>query len=814
LTFNATEALADGLSSIVQFSIRPQEVGAALIEFSNQTHLQVVSVGAEVRGLKSPGVNGSLSTADALQKLLLCTGLSFELINAQTVRIFPSRPAQATQGTSGETTSVESVSPPAGSSEPLKLEEVLVTAEKREERLQDVPVPVTVVSAGTLLESNQVQLQDYYTTIPGLSLQERYQSTVNLTIRGIGTGAFLNPTVGVLVDDVPFGSSTAGGAGLVIPDIDPSNLDRVEVLRGPQGTLYGANSMGGLLKYVTKDPSTEGFSGRVEAGTDSVHNGAEPGFLMRASANLPLGDSLAVRVSGFRRQDAGYVDNPLLNLKGVNEAQADGASFSGLWRPTTRFSLKLSALYQQIKANGQPEVVKGAGLADLQQNYVPGGGSSARTVQAYSATLNADLGGIKLTSVTGYNINRHENSLDFSFAFGGDTQNLFQVSGAPLVTVTEVKKLTQEVRFLGQFGDRFDWLAGGFYTKERTPTYLSEVLGENPVTGAILGTGFLNNSPSSYQEYAGFADLTYHLTDAADVQFGARQTHYSFPYGPQVSTGPIITGTYAPESVPVRTAAGNAFTYLVTPSYKLSHDMMIYARLASGYRPGGPNDALLGAPSQYNPDKTQNYELGFKGDFIGHTLSIDASLYYIDWSHIQVGLVTPSFGAYTANGNGAKSEGIELSVAARPAAGLAVTAWVAYDHAVLTQAFPGNSSLTTAAGDRLPFSPQFSANLSLEQSFPLSTRVSGFAGGDARYVGNRIGEFQPTVQREIFPAYASLDLRAGVKYESWMANLYVNNVTDRRGLTNGGLGYFPPNAFIYIQPRTYGLNVSTTLGSH
>src|SRR6202012_4446346 len=178
---------------------------------------------------------------------------------------------------------------------------------------QDVPVPVTAIRADKLISDNQVRLQDYFTSVPGLSYAPNNQNQY-VTIRGITTGGFSNPTVGVVIDDVPFGASNALGGGQVIPDFDPGDLARVEVLRGPQGTLYGASSMGGLLKFVTVDPSTDGVSGRVEAGVSDVSHGAELGYNVRGSINVPLSDTFAMRASAFTREDPGYVDNPVLGI--------------------------------------------------------------------------------------------------------------------------------------------------------------------------------------------------------------------------------------------------------------------------------------------------------------------------------------------------------------------------------------------------------------------------------------------------------------------------------------------------------------------
>jgi outer membrane receptor protein involved in Fe transport len=237
---------------------------------------------------------------------------------------------------------------------------------------------------------------------------------------------------------------------------------------------------------------------------------------------------------------------------------------------------------------------------------------------------------------------------------------------------------------------------------------------------------------------------------------------------------------------------------------------MVYARFASGYRPGTPNLPAFGVARESDPDRTKTYELGLKGEFLEHLLSTDASLYYIDWTNIQIQLTDPvSHLVYNTNGSAAKSEGVELSATARPATGLSISAWAAYDNAVLTQSLPANSPTAGNNGDRLPLSSRYSGNVSLNQDFPLPGDMRGFVGAAVSYVGDRIGVLgaKAAPQRQVFPAYTKADLRAGVRFESWVVNAYVNNVADRRALTDGGIGYLYPPARIYITPRTVGLTV-------
>jgi iron complex outermembrane recepter protein len=843
-------AQAANVTAIYEFNLPPQPLGDALKSVGQQATTNVLFDPRTVANTRAPALHGTLTTKQAIDQLLSGTELIARQTSADTVlvqsRQSVARSSEESGGASrgqepakeGETgssnefrmaqvdqgapSSVDAVGGDSATSkpsltQPVILDEVVVTAQKRSERLQDVPVPVTAISADSLVESNQTRLQDFYTSVPGLTVTPAAtQGYQLLSIRGITTGGGTNPTVGITVDDVPYGASTNLGGGLIVPDIDPNDLARVEVLRGPQGTLYGANSMGGLLKFVTVDPSTEGQYGSVQTGLSGVSNGAEVGYNVRGSVNYTLSDTLAVRASGFTRQDPGYIDNPFLHINGINEDHVSGGRLSTLWRPSDAFSLKLSALYQQTQADGSNDVdrsLPGFGLpplGDLQQDYLRGVGGHDRKVQAYSAVLSAKLGVFDLTSVSGYNVNQYNDSWDLSYLYGPFTQPLFQVTGTPVTDQDSTRKFTQEVRLSAHIGPLVDWLLGAFYTHESSQV-LESIIAENPTTGQDVGTLETLMFPTSYQEYAAFTDVTFHLTDQFDVQIGGRETQIRQTFS-QTNTGP-----YATPNVPEVATNANAFTYLVTPRFKVSPGVMLYARLASGFRAGGANTSpgsyaggIVVSP-QYNPDKTNNYEIGAKGDFLDHTLSMDASLYYIDWNNIQLQSFNAASGqSYNFNASRAKSEGVELSLEARPLRGLTIGAWVVWDDAALTQDFPAISSAYGVSGDRLPYGSRFSGNVSIEDDFPLWSAATGFVGAAGSYVGDREGVFTPSAAtpRQTYPAYAKLDLRAGIRLDTWTAELYANNVADRRGELSGGTGQFPPFAFTYIQPRTVGLSLT------
>ena len=708
----------------------------------------------------------------------------------------------------------------ADSSGKLELEEIVVTAQKRLERLQDVPVPVSAVTADALVEQNQLRAQDFFASVPGVNLQFQNNRS-QLAIRGITTGPVTgNPVVGYTIDDMPYGSS-AGIAGLFgsAPDLDPSELARIEVLRGPQGTLYGAASIGGLVKYVTADPSTERMSGSVAAGTHTIHGPDDNfGYNVRGGVNIPLSDTLAVRASAFTREDPGYIDNVLTGKRAVNEVDVRGARLSTLWRPSDALSVKVSALYQDRKVFGSSNVDVSLGSRDLQNDQF-GTGRSDWKHEVYSAAVTAQLGKSELTSLTSYSDNPNYDVVDFTASpLTGALPFFYPDAGVDqfsnvLRQEYSSGKFTQEVRLATPLTEHLDSLVGVFYTNE-TNKYVIQSLAIDAADGAEVGMPILWRDSLKFKEYAVFADLTARFTDEFDVQVGARSSHNSQTLHHREWT--VFGGFLArdPES------KEDAITYLVTPRFKITPDQMVYARVASGYRPGGPNAVCNDAdvPCKYRPDKTINYEVGAKGDFLGRSLSYDVSVYRIDWKDLQVTEIDVS-GTYNYNANAsrARSQGVELAVEARPLEGLTLSAWGAYTDAKLRQDFSSLSTAFAQKGDRLPYSSRISGRFTATQAFPLANGLDARVGGSLTYVGDRVGEFVPSPalapQRQQYPAYTQLDLNAGVRYDDWRVNAFVQNVTDKRGVAGGGFNNqtnYNAYWFNYIQPRTIGLSLEKT----
>jgi iron complex outermembrane recepter protein len=847
--WTAGEVNAGG-QRVYDIHVPAQGVADALNTLSEQTSVPVVFPYDLVSKCAARAVLGRYTLLDALAALLAGTGLSGGLTDKGVLTVSLSKPGAHNCGETNvsrneaRTQNLEPTKPGNGrigaffaaiaaafnasgqdmvDSAQGAVEEIIVTAQKREERLQEVPVPVSVVSAGRLIDTNQVRIVDYYTSVPGLSVITHeggsWAGLPKLVIRGITTGGFSSPTVGIVVDDVPYGSQGAGSLSITAPDIDPNDLARVEVLRGPQGTLYGASSMGGLLKYVTVDPSTDAVSGSLQVGGGGIAHGDETGYSVRGAVNVPLGDAFAVRATAFTRQDPGYIDDPRLGVSDINSTQADGGRVSALWRPSEMTSFKLSALYQQVESDGSSFMHVQPGLRELQQNAVRGTGGFSRESRAFSALVQTALGGGELTVVGGYLRDDLFNNLDMSPFFGGIAQGNFGVNGTFFLEGGETSKATQEVRFVTPIGQRLEWLFGAFHTREES-RYGWNLYAADPLIGEpVSWMGRLNGS-NEFREVAAFTNLTVTISDRFDLQLGARGSEMEGTKNSETRTG-LLYGNAFVVVPPVVGSKHHAVTYLVTPRFKFSSDLMVYARLASGYRPGGGGVSGQGddqcltynTPCEFDPDKTQNYEIGVKGDMFADALSFDASVYYIDWNDIQIERIAqqgPGF-AYVTNAGGARSQGLELALEARPLDGMVAAVSATWSDAELTDDFPPGSSYGVA-GDRLPYSSRFSGALSLDQEFALSNRLMATVGGSVAYVGERPGIFTGSAERQMYPAYAQTNVHAGARYGSWSANLFVNNLTDKRVVVSGGVGSLIPFAFTPLQPRTIGLSFTRTFG--
>ena len=694
------------------------------------------------------------------------------------------------------------------------LQEVVVTAQKREERLQDVPMAVSVISADSLLQNNELALQDYYATVPGLAISDLGAGgKLYLAMRGLGGN--VNPTVGVTIDDVPIGATVTGdiNSNQYVPELDPADLARIEVLKGPQGTLYGASSIGGVLRYVTAAPDLATALGRIQVDGTTIP-GHETGYGVRSAFNFPvISDMLAIRVSAFSRRDPGFVSDPFQRTHDVNAAEVYGGRIDTLWQVSPALSVRVGALVQRTEGYGDPTIDTTATTAyvptygDLTHERLPGTGDYSNRYQLYNATLKFVASRFEVVSVTGYGRFQDDENYDFSGVFGSSAFQFFPpAQGSRIFYPIDTHKLTEEVRLTSPVGSKLDWLLGGFYTDEKIPTNNARFYAADLATGTP--EGLLLNFPdhSRYHEYAGFADLTYHFSEQFDVQLGARESHNWQHFNEDV-TGPL----QGPELTVSADSEDSSFTYLFTPRFRLSSSLMAYARIASGYQPGGPNVSEPGQPPlpNYKPSKTLNYELGIKAALLDGRLLNNADVFYIDWSDIQLTAFTPAQFPYLFNGGKARSEGVEEEIQFHPIESLSLNATVAYTAATLTSSsapgFPG------APGNSLPYTSKWTGSLGAEQRFHISASTTGFVGASWAYVGKRYENYPQTLgaPQPLVPEYLYADVRAGVERDGFTISAFVKNVTDRRGIlsSNPASAVGGPWGTAIIRPRAVGLSV-------
>ncbi|HEX7373529.1 MAG TPA: TonB-dependent receptor, partial [Steroidobacteraceae bacterium] len=616
------------------------------------------------------------------------------------------------------------------------LEEIVVTAQKREQKLSETPVSITALSSADLDRISATQFRDFATTVPGLSFTTTGVGQTQVNLRGITTGGNVSPTVGIYVDEVPYGSSTsfASSAQLAL-DVGLFDVDRIEVLRGPQGTLYGASTMGGLLKYVPQKPDTHAFGGSVQAGISSTEHGGL-NYDVASAVNVPLSDGkAAMRLSGFYSQDGGYIDNVQLGKDDVNQADIYGGRGDFLWTPTDRLSVRFALFAQDVSRDGTIEadydLATHKPLAGDLEQFVALNQPFDQEFRLASATVNYKFDFAELTSVTSYQTSTAKTFLDATDLYV-PLLALFGIDFLSAMGVDykyDTDKFTQELR-LASTGERIDWLVGAFYTSENSKN-TQHVPGYD-LDGNLLpinfGTVIL---PSSYDEIAGFATVNFHATSKLDLQAGLRYSHNSQEQ--QQKGSGLLVG-----SAPKRDSSESPVTYLANLRYLASDRLMWYLRVATGYRPGGPNvvlnDPETGLPlanPTFDSDSLTSYEGGIKLSNANRNFTLDAAVYQIDWKDMQIIVARNGVGV-VGNAGAARSRGAELTLTSRPVEALTLVGAFAYTNAELTEDSPA-TDLGAQKGDPLPNTPKFTTALSADYAFDIGSHGSAL-GATWRYI--------------------------------------------------------------------------------
>ena len=700
--------------------------------------------------------------------------------------------------------------PAAAASEASQV--VYVTASRRREPAREVPMQVDRLSTVELERSGARSLIDYLGAQPGVDVSTNGGPGMGtVSIRGVTTGDLTIATVGTYIDDVAYGSSSAFAAGSATAlDMALLDLDHIEILRGPQGTLYGAGAMGGVIKYVTTEPDTSEFSGKAALGMSATKGGGI-GSTVNAVVNVPLkADVAALRVAAFHDHEGGWVDvvGPV-GGKNLNKGDTNGGRVALLLEPSARFHIKATAVTQEIHrgnsdftdvdaATGRP--VEGWNKRD-QVLLEP---HSVRTTQG-AVDLEYDFGPARLNSITSVQRSKLGQHYDLSGVYAPVINQYF---GFLPDTVGEdiaanVRKTTQEFRLTSAAGGSIEWLAGLYWDRENADQkqhVLDTLTGGSPAPD-LAHLDLL----SKYEEMAAYGDITWNATSQLAFTGGVRVAQNKQDFT-QTADGPLGGSSY-----PTHHSKETPKTWLATARYALTPTSNVYARAASGYRPGGPNAVLNDldtglplAPPTFEHDSLWSYEVGYKGDLLDNTLSIEAAVYDIRWHNIQQVYAVNGFGVIV-NGGKAEIQGFELGATWRPTARLSLVGSLSTIDGKLTQDAPGLGP----AGSRLPNSADLSASLGARTSFDLAGHA-GWFGASERYAGERDANVGASYK---MPAYWLTDLNGGIDFGRVSLSMYVRNVFDAHAQLSTStalLSLGGPAQVELSRPRTVGVSLAAS----
>lgn len=704
--------------------------------------------------------------------------------------------------------------------------ELVVTAQKRDQTVKTVPSAVTALPAEQLQTAGATDARDLVGLVPGLQVGSGIGAG-EFSIRGLTTGNDVNPTVGLQIDGAPIGPVAFGaGAATALPEIDPALISRVEVLRGPQGTLYGGSTLGGIVNYVTRKPSLESVTGSVYLEGSGTDHGTG-NFVARAMLSAPIvQDKLAIQVSGFVDRLGGFIDDPTVGNNNYDYHHSYGGRAALLWQVSPDFQIEVADLYSNqhafqdvlvYNANGAPRDGELTSLTpvlpsfDARFNMVSVNGSYdfhwatlsyIGTYQTLRSGITYDDGNSKIASIVA----------NFLPLFGGVTPpsppNIGAFSGDRAV------KTTQEIRLTSPDQGRVRWLVGLFYNNEHTsnPEIIRSYQLDQTISPGPAGDLIQYDLLTHLSEYAGFADVTVYVTPKLDVTGGVRVGYitqnfeqlYGGTDGAALNTLFTVLGLLpTPADTGVTSSHETFETWLANVRYHLSPNDMVYFRFATGFRPGGPNDTVPGLPATFAPDTTQDFELGWKTNFWAGRGYFDLNLYDVEWNHIQILTTSNGLGGET-NGGSATSRGVEANLSLRPVTGLSLAGTVAYSDGHLDQDAPGLG----VAGDRLPNDPKWSGSFDADYAFPIRAEWQGFVGGTVRYNGKRDFTFDHNTltPQYVLPAYTLVDLRAGVRHDHLELTVFARNVGDVRaqiGDYSSGANYVVIN-----RPRTIGVSLA------
>lgn len=723
------------------------------------------------------------------------------------------------------------------------LTEVVVTAQKRASTVQSTPISISAVGAAELKDRGIVNFTALAQSTPGVSLKSEGPGQTEVEMRGMTSSGGNSATVGFYLDDVPMTAPAGAQNGKVVIDPQIYDLNRIEALRGPQGTLYGSGSMGGTVKLITNQPKLDTYEGSAQVTTSETDGG---GFnhLENVMFNAPLiKDQLALRVVASEGYTSGWINRivsnslPLPSVDGStrgnvaaapvaqsfphsNAMQVYGTHVSLTWKPTPDLTITPSFYYQTAKQDGVSAYDSPPGG---EKRYQPFNVSEPNTdmVAIYSLTANYSLPWFDLTSVTSDWYRRATQKQDGSEDFNNPNTGMTMASnynlpnpgyygpnGSGVVYSYErdpMSQFSEELRAVSKGSNRFQWVAGVFFSSFISKWYLGGY-SSNPSAYMDTGTGLPATSttmwdvrsPTNVKQYAVFGEGTYALTNKLKITAGLRWYKYDYRFSEYFGGWGSALGAATPSESGLITQNASGVNPKLNVSYEYNRDFMVFATAAKGFRPGGGNAPLPTTgpywsqvfaaygytgtkwPATYQPDSVWSYEIGEKARLFDRRLIINASLYYEDWKNIQLESL-PGDWPMNINGKYAHIYGGEIETHAILGGGFALNLSGSYVNYKLDAGPHWQITPATKLTDVAPVT----ADANLTYTTELSSKYTLRARIDTNYVAKRYSlafPFGYSLNGEYVPvaAYSLTNLRVGIDSSAgWTASAFVNNVFNK-----------------------------------
>ncbi len=671
------------------------------------------------------------------------------------------------------------------------IEQIIVTAQKRASALQDVPFSVAAASEEQIRDSGSTNIVDLARNFAGLTITDLGPGQSQVAIRGISAGQVVRDLVGGVKESVGvYLDESAISQALFTPDLDLFDLERFEVLRGPQGTLFGAGSSAGTVRYITRQPQLGQFEGAAEGGF-TTGTDSDVGYNLRGVVNMPLGETAALRVVGYYNDLAGFIDSVYpgrAKREDVNGGEKTGARVSLLIQANENLSITPRVVYQKLETDGYPRIdvynILGNPFTTTQPAVNPGergqvtqfreGITDEMTLA--DVVINWGLGGVTLTSVTSYTDRDVEVVRDASQLTGSVSITFGQLfpTGAPiaatpeevrlnspLIDTTTLKTFSQEVRLASDSGDAFEWLVGAFYQDiDReygqnlpTPGYDTFLTrrGLPPSTGfnAPPNTPYFSDVPFTFKQFALFGEGTYHFSDQWSLTGGLR--YYDFDEDRFLTFAGVFADlgyTRQPGST-----SSDGFSPRAILAFEPNDDVLLTAQVARGFRLGGINDPLnvslcdpatgdlatFGGHPDFKDEKVTNYEIGAKTQLADGRVTLNAAVFFSDIDDLQVIADAGSCSSRIVINAQAESIGAEFELAARPSANWDLGLSATWTQSEITETQTNAAGVPIAGirdGNRLPTAPEFQAAASVTYSWPFSATLEAFTNFTFQHVGS------------------------------------------------------------------------------